>query len=98
MHLNFFASSYHCDYVDFDATDEGSVVVTLYGNYPPNDEMTPKEISAIINDPLFPKLFGLARHAAMIGTPLFRAFERVKRGEASEAVLRFKRSDMAVAA
>ena len=97
MPLSLKAKTYQCEYADIEASDDGNVVVTLFGNFPAPEKMTVEETTAIVNDPQFLELLRLAYQHAMPGTPLRCAFDRMK-CHGGMAVLRFQKTEIEVAA
>lgn len=96
MTLNFNAKTYECESAEVGAED-GEVVVTFVGNFPPTDQMTVEEVRSIVNTPLFHDLLRMAYQHAPDGTPVREAFDRMAR-EGGTAILQFKQSEMEVAA
>ena len=52
MTLNFNAKTYECESAEV-AAEDGKVVVTFVGNFPPTDQMTVEEVRSIVNTLLF---------------------------------------------
>ena len=96
MSLNFIAKSYDCEYLDVGAED-GQVVATFVGNFPAADQITAEEATAIVNTPLFFDLLRMAYEKAQVGTPLFDAFDRMRR-KGGSVVVKFQQSEIEVAA
>lgn len=89
MALKLNAKAYCCEYADFEVNEDGGVVVTLVGDFPPPEAITQEEAFNIVNDPLFIEMLRQAYHNSLPGTPLRIAFSRIMEfGET--AILRFQ--------
>ncbi len=97
MTITFNAKTYQCEYVEFKANDDGEVVVTLIGDFPPPEKMTSEEVAAIVNDPQFFDLLCAGYQNAPFGTPLWSAFEAMRR-DGGEVVLCFEQPKVSEAA
>lgn len=97
MTMNFNTKTYRCESASFKANDDDEVIVTLIGDFPTPEKMTGEEVAAIVNDPLFLDLLCAGYQNAPFGTPLWRAFERL-RSNGGEAIVRFEQPEVTVAA
>ncbi len=97
MTITFNAKTYQCEYVEFKANDDGEVVVTLIGDFPTPEKMTSEEVAAIVNDPQFFDLLRAGYQNAPFGTPLWSAFEAMRR-DGGEVVLCFEQPKVSEAA
>jgi hypothetical protein len=97
MPMTFNAKTYSCECVEFEANDDGEVIVTLFGDFPAPEEMTVEEATSVVNDPQFIELLRLAYQNTALGTPLWSAFERLRHGGRT-AVLRFEQPEARMAA